>query len=78
MYKRQTELKALILTKENLREVAARQPGIALALLRELALQVPQTEGLVFIQAVSYTHLDVYKRQEEGQKVEKDCQHKAA
>jgi uncharacterized protein (DUF2225 family) len=45
-----TELKALILTKENLREVAARQPGIALALLRELALQVPQTEGLVFIQ----------------------------
>ena len=45
-----TELKALILTKENLREVAARQPGISLALLRELALQVPQTEGLGFIQ----------------------------
>ncbi len=45
-----TELKALTITKENSREVVSRQPAVALALLRELAMQVPETGEPVFIQ----------------------------
>ena len=45
-----TEVTALTFTRENSRDLVAKQPLIALSLLRELALQVPQTEELVFIQ----------------------------
>ena len=45
-----TELKVLVVTKETSRAIVAGQPAIALALMRELALQIPQTEELVFFQ----------------------------
>ncbi len=45
-----TELKAIAITRETSREVVAKQPVIALALLKELALQVPQGEELTFFQ----------------------------
>lgn len=45
-----TELKALVITRETSRDIVARQPGIALALLKELAQQIPESQGLVFFQ----------------------------
>ena len=45
-----TELKVLVVAKETSRAIVAGQPAIALALMRELALQIPQTEELVFFQ----------------------------
>ena len=45
-----SEVTAAVITKENSREIAAKQPAVVLSLLRELALQVPETEELTFFQ----------------------------
>ena len=47
-----TDIKALAITKANGSQVIGRQPLIALSLLRELALKVPETDQLLFFQGL--------------------------